>query len=149
MLPQLVNSRVIRLGKSWIDFDKEFFIDLRSDFSMNSLSRYRKLLENGKAIFVNDGTTLFSSKSQRAKDRLVGGLSELLADEAYTYQDWNDKFTLEGKVTMILNITSESYQNEKNRLFGLTFSERFLTVHTVLTEAEKRDLPDYEGLKWT
>jgi len=116
---------------------------------MNSLSRYRKLLENGKAIFVNDGTTLFSSKSQRAKDRLVGGLSELLADEAYTYQDWNDKFTLEGKVTMILNITSESYQNEKNRLFGLTFSERFLTVHTVLTEAEKRDLPDYEGLKWT
>jgi hypothetical protein len=118
-------------------FDEEFWINLKSDFTMNSLRRYRDDLKEGKCLLVNDGTTLFASKAQRTKDRLVGGLSELLSDEAYTYQDFGQKFTLKGKVTVIMNITSEAFQNYKDRLFGLTFSERFLTLHHVLTKQEK------------
>jgi hypothetical protein len=117
-------------------FSREFWLDLQSDFTMNSLHRYKTELEKGKCLFVNDGTTLFASKSQRTKDRLVGGLSELLSDESYTYQDFGSKFTLKGNVTMILNITSQAYENYKDRLFGLTFSERFLTVHHVPTKRE-------------
>lgn len=55
-------------------FDKDFLIDLKSDFTMNSLSKYKQPIENGKCLFVNDGTTLLASKSNRTKDRLVGGL---------------------------------------------------------------------------
>lgn len=120
-------------------FDAEFWIDLKSDFTMNSLRAYRGELEAGKCLFVNDGTTLFASKPQRSKDRLVGGTSELLSDESYTYQDYGHKFTLKGKVTMVMNITSEAYKNYKDRLFGLTFSERFLTAHHAFTSQQKEE----------
>jgi hypothetical protein len=134
-----------RQGKSFTSnevmkvFAEEFWLDLRSDFTINSLNRYRGELESGKCLLVNDATTLFASKSQRTKDRLVGGLSELLSDECYTYQDFGYRFTLRGKVTMIVNITSEAYQNYKNRLFGLTFSERFLTVHHAFSQQDKTE----------
>jgi hypothetical protein len=120
-------------------FDEEFYLNLGSDFTMNSLRRHRSDLETGKCLLVNDATTLFASKSQRTKDRLVGGLSELISDGCYTYQDFGQKFTLKGAVTMIFNITSEAYQNYKDRLFGLTFSERFLTVHHAFSLQEKNE----------
>lgn len=120
-------------------FDEEFWIDLKSDFTIHSLKRYKQELEGGKCLFVNDGTTLLASKANRTKNRLVGGLSELLSDGSYTYQDFLRHFTLNGKVTMVVNITSEAYQNYKDRLFGLTFSERFLTFHYVLTKLEKEE----------
>jgi hypothetical protein len=104
---------------------------------MNSLSQYTDEFKSGKSLVVNDGTTLFASKSARTKDRLVGGLSELISDGSYTYQDFSKKWTIAGRVTMILNMTSEAYLNYKDRLFGLTFSERFLTVHYAMTKTEK------------
>jgi hypothetical protein len=38
---------------------------------------------------------------------------------------------------MVMNITSEAYQNNKDRLLGLTFLERLLTVHHVMSAEEK------------
>ena len=121
-------------------FDPSFYIDLGSDFTMNSLRRYENKLKTGKCLACNDGTTEFASKSRRTKDRLAGGLSELLSDGKYTYQDGanpKSKFTLQGNVTLIMNLTSESYQHNKNTLFGTTFSERLLPVHHRLTREEK------------
>jgi len=117
-------------------FDKKFWLDLQSDFTLNSLVRYKKKLKRSVCLFVNDATTLFASKAKRFKDRLVGGLSGLLADEIYIYQDFRKKFTLQGKITLVMNMTSESYRNYKNRLLGLTFTERLLTLHHVLTKQE-------------
>ena len=119
-------------------FDNEFWLNLQSDFSMNSLKRYKKKLRQNVCLFINDGSTLFASKAQRFKDRLVGGLSELLADEVYVYQDYRKKFTLQGQITLVMNMTSESYQNNKDRLLGLTFTERLLTLHHVLSESDMR-----------
>jgi hypothetical protein len=104
---------------------------------MNSLLRYKREIEIGKCLFVNDGTTLFASKSHRTKERLLGGLAELISDKAYTYQDFGELSPLKGDATMIMNITSEAYENYKDRMFGLTFSERFLTVHYAMTNEEK------------
>lgn len=117
-------------------FDDEFWINTQSDFTIHSLERYKKKLKKSRCLIINDGTTLFASKSKRTKDRLVGGLSELLADESYIYQDFNRKFILKGKITLIMNMTSEAYRNHKDRLLGLTFSERVLTLHHVLTKPE-------------
>ena len=60
------------------------------------------------------------------------------SDGKYIYQNFREKFVLEGAVTTIWNITSEAYQNYKDRLFALTFSQRFLTVHYVLTAKERK-----------
>jgi hypothetical protein len=117
-------------------FENEFWINARSDFTIHSLEKYKEKLKESRCLFVNDGTTLFASKSKRTKDRLVGGLSELLADEVYTYQDFNRKFSLKGKVTLIMNMTSEAYRNYKDRLLALAFSERVLTLHHALTKPE-------------
>jgi len=87
-------------------------------------------------LFVNDATTLFASKAKRFKDRLVGGLSALLADGIYIYQDFRKKFTLRGMITLVMNMTSQSYRNYKDRLLGLTFIERVLTLHHVLSKPE-------------
>jgi hypothetical protein len=121
-------------------FDEKLWLDLKSDFTLNSLHAYKKELAQSRSIFINDATTLFASKSQRTKDRLIGGLSELLSDESYTYQDCLNKFTLEGKVTVVMNLTSESFKTYKDRLFErLTFSERILRVHHVLSKQETAD----------
>lgn len=117
-------------------FDDKFWLDLQSDFTLNSLKRYKKKLKQSVCLFVNDATTLFASKAKRFKDRLVGGLSGLLADEIYIYQDFKKKFTLQGKVTLVMNMTSGAYRNYKDRLLGLTFLERVLTLHHVLSKPE-------------
>jgi hypothetical protein len=118
-------------------FGEKFYLNLGSDFTMNSLRRYKHAIEDGICFFVNDGTTLLASKPQRMKNRLVGGSSELVSDGRYTYMDFGQKFTLRGAVTVNFNITSESFMNNKDRLFGLTLSERFLTVYHVFTQQDK------------
>ena len=121
-------------------FDEKLWIDLKSDFTMNSLFAYKEEIAQSKALFINDATTLFASKSQRSKDRLIGGLSELISDGSYTYQDYKQKCTLQGNVTTVMNLTSESFKTYKDRLFErLTFSERVLRVHHILSNQEKAD----------
>lgn len=118
-------------------FDKEFWLDAHSDFTMHSLEKYKDIIKNGICILINDATTLLRSIAKRAKDRLVGGLSELFSDGSYVNQDYRGKVVdLKGWVTAILNITSESYKNNEERMLGLTFLERALTVHYVLTKQE-------------
>jgi hypothetical protein len=106
---------------------------------MNSLRRYKEVFLLGVCLFANDVTAWLSSKAQRIKDRAIGGLSELMSDGKYIYQDFRQILELIGSVTMVLNITSEAFQNNKDRLFGSTFSERLLTVHYVMTKKEKEE----------
>lgn len=122
-------------------FDKDFYIDLGSDWTMPALRHYQNEISSGKCLLINDATLLFASKSQRSKDRITNGLSELIADQKYIYQNFcqENKFVLKGKVTAIMNITTEAYEDYKNRLFKLTFAERFLTLYHELTRSEKED----------
>jgi hypothetical protein len=117
-------------------FSEEFYLNLRSDFTMNSLKRYKKEIAENRCWLINDGTTLLASKAQRTKDRLVGGFSEMLADSIYTYQDFNSKFVLKGWTTQVMNITAESFLNYKDRLLGLTFLERAVTLYHCLTQQD-------------
>jgi hypothetical protein len=82
---------------------------------------------------------LLSSTITCARNRIIGGFSEIMSDGTYTYQDFLQKLQLKGKVTSIWNITSESYQYNKDYLFGATFSERSLTVHYAPTKAKKEE----------
>jgi hypothetical protein len=86
---------------------------------------------------VNDATLLLASKVQRFKDRIINAFAELLSDGKYIYQNFKERLVLEGSVTTIWNITNEAYQNYKDRLFSLTFTQRLLAVHYSPTKAER------------
>ncbi len=116
--------------------DKEFWIDLGSDWTMNSLRRFVDCIDH-KCLLVDDAVVLLNSKVLRAKDRLVGGLGEWISEEQYTYRDFGKTWTLSGIITMVINITSESFLHNKDTLFGSTFIERFLPVHHAFTKLEK------------
>ena len=120
-------------------FDKIFWLDIRSDFTTHSLQKYRDIIRNNVCIVVNDGTILLASLTKRQKNRLFGALAELFSDGRYVNQNFKGIVVdLEGQVTLIFNLTSEAFKNYKDRMLGLTFLERGVTVHFVLSEHEKK-----------
>jgi len=122
-----------------IIFPKKYWIDVGSDFTIHGLHKEYGENVNGKTFMVNDATVLFSSKSARTKERLVGALAELLSDEEFKYKDFRHQWTIYGKCTAIVNQTTESFNYYKNKLEYSTVLERFLVVHYKLTLEEQRE----------
>jgi len=120
-------------------FDKSYWIDVGSDFTIHGLYEDYGDDVNGKTFMVNDATVLFASKSSRTKDRLVGALSELLSDGKYEYKDFGHQWNLHGRCTAIVNQTTESFNYYKNKLEYSTVLERFLVAHYKLTLEEQRE----------
>ncbi len=133
------------------------WIDLGIDVTMNSiLERFRKgetANLGRKALFLDDLAILLTSKTYKAKERLIGGLTALLSDGVWSYGERNKPFlVLEGKVSLIANLTLEKYERNKNTLFSSTFHERFLTVFYSLPETEINSWLDHKdeklSIKW-
>jgi len=120
-------------------FPEKYLIDVGSDFTIHGLHEEYGDDVDGKTFMVNDATVLFSTKSPRGKDRLVGALAELLSDGKYEYKDFRQQWTIQGKCTAIINQTTESFNYYKNRLEYSTVLERFFTSHHRLTLAEQRE----------
>ena len=148
MLPRprlcLLHITPSRQGKSFTlkeimqIIDKEFWIDLGSDWTMNSLRRFVDCIDH-KCLLVDDAVVLLNSKVLRAKDRLVGGLGEWISEEQYTYRDFGKTWTLSGIITMVINITSESFLHNKDTLFGSTsLSGSYLYITLSLSSKKKR-----------
>lgn len=120
-------------------FKKSYYLKTGSDFTIFTLTKlYRENKLKDKCIVVNDGTVLFSTKAKRTKDRLIGGLSELLADGEYIYGERLKDEVIKGKFSMIMNMTVESYDKYKYKLSSSTFLERFLTVYYNLPYSERK-----------
>jgi hypothetical protein len=120
---------------------KKWSLPLKSDFTIHSLYEENKTKEgianvNGKCFLINDATLLFSSKGKQTKQRLVNGLAELMTDEEYKYGDFSRHFIIKGQISVILNITTESYNQNLKNLLGNTFDERCLTLHSELSQKE-------------
>lgn len=118
---------------------KSMYLHLGSDFTIHSLEKHYGKVINKKCLIINDGTLLLSSKSKRTKDRLVNGLAELLSEGIYKYGErTTPEILLEGRVSILMNMTSESYEQYKDDLLGKTFTERFLTFFYGMPIAEQR-----------
>jgi len=90
-----------------------------------------------RCLMINDATLLFASKKANVKDRLVNALAELLSENKYVYGDRvNPKLSIEARISMIMNMTLESYNKYQSTLIGSTFLERFLTLFYSMTEEE-------------
>ena len=126
---------------------KKNFIDLPSDTTINSLLEEYKNFGK-KVLFINDCTTLFATKSSRTKERLVGGCTNLLTEGEWSYGDKATRVSkLTGFVSMIVNMTNESYNEYEARLLGITFLERFLTIFYRLPEQDIRYFLEHKNEK--
>jgi hypothetical protein len=114
-------------------------IQIGSDFTMHDIAEHYKNKLDKKCIVINDGTLLLTSKSKKTKDRLVNGLAELLSDKRYRYGDRLSEIVLKGRISVIMNMTAESYERYKNELLGSTFLERFTSLFYAMSKAEQRE----------
>jgi len=114
---------------------------LKDDDTMHAIfERYR----NGnvanlgrKALFLDDATTLFATKPKRVKDRIISGFTKLLSQGDWSYGErQNPDLILKGNISLIMNLTLESYMKYESKLLGSTFLERFLTIFYNLSEPE-------------
>ena len=131
-------------------FPKNYNIQLGSDFTIFDIYEHHGRGKNGihkKCLMINDATVLFASKGKRSKDRLVGALGELISDGFYRYGDRLSQFILKGRVSVVMNMTSESYNQYSKMLLGSSFLERFITLfyampwkeqYNFMKEKEKR-----------
>jgi hypothetical protein len=131
---------------------KKNFIDMPSDTTMNSLLEEYKNFGK-RALFINDFTTLFATKNTRTRERLIGGCTNLLTEGEWSYGDKTTRVAkLTGFVSMIVNMTNESYNSYSSRLLGITFLERFLTVFYRMPEQDIRHFLEHKEekmkIKW-
>ena len=122
-------------------FSNKYYLDMGSDFTIHSLYyqfylKDKKVFTN-RCLMINDGTLLFSSKEARGKQRLINGMAEILSEGIYIYAERLDTFTINGKISVIINMTNESFKQNKNKLLSSTFLERFLTVHYRIPDDEQ------------
>jgi len=122
-------------------FSPTMWINLGSDFTVHGIMKQYPLKKgkhsiHKKCMLINDGTLLLASKAKRTKDRLINAFAELLSEGEYIYIDWQGDQYLKGDVSLIMNMTNESYEQNKKYLFECTFLERMLTVFFEQDEEE-------------
>lgn len=120
---------------------KNWSLPLKSDFTIFGLYEQTKIKEgtasiNCKCLMVNDATLWLSAQAPRSKQRSINGIAELMTESLYKYACWNKTFIIKGQITVILNITIDSYNRNLKLLLGDTFDERALTVFAELTKEE-------------
>jgi hypothetical protein len=117
---------------------KSMILDVGSDFTIHSLNEQFKGIIPPGCLMINDLTLLMSSKGKRTKDRLFGGLAELMSEGRYQYGDRQSQFILKGHPSLICNMTAESYQQNKETMEISTFLERMLTIYYFLSEDDMK-----------
>jgi hypothetical protein len=97
-------------------FPKSYCIADIDDFTMHALlERNKQKSISKKCILINDGNSLFRSKSPRMRERLLSGLARLLSDGEWNYGDrFDPKTSIKAKCSSLMNITHETY-NEKDK----------------------------------
>src|SRR3990167_1208491 len=119
---------------------KSQVIDLHSDFTINSLEKqFKNTKKLDRSWFINDATLLFSSKAPRTRSRLINAFSEIMSEGIYKYGDFSKEFSIEANCTIIMNMTTKSFNQYETEELGNTFLERTLTIFYSVTEEEERD----------
>ncbi|MHA3964988.1 MAG: hypothetical protein AM325_015785 [Candidatus Thorarchaeota archaeon SMTZ1-45] len=117
-------------------FGKRDIVDFGSDFTIHGIAEQydkgRKI--NNKTCLINDLTLLFGSKSKQAKERLINALAELLSEGSYGYKNFRGNWELNARISLIGNVTIDSYMKYYKELIESTFGERCLTVFYIVDD---------------
>ncbi len=120
-------------------FPKKWSIKLGSDFTIHDIYEHFGPDLGKVCLMVNDATLLLTSKGKKTKDRLINALAELISDREYSYGDRMSRVALTGKVSLLMNMTLESYQYYKDMLLGSSFMERVITLFYAMPMREQMD----------
>ena len=120
-------------------FGKRNIINFGSDFTIHGLAeQYDKGRGiNNKTCLINDLTLLFGSKSKQAKERLINALAEMLSEGSYAYKNFKENWEMKARISLIGNITIETYMKYYKELLESTFGERCLTLYNVVERDEE------------
>lgn len=110
----------------------KYFENFGSDFTIHSLmEKYHDGKDMSNKIGgINDMVVLFTSKSSRGKDRLLGAFAESLSEGRYTYSDFSGEIEWSpGRYGLVANMTFEKYELMQQELVESTFDERLLKFY--------------------
>jgi hypothetical protein len=136
-LPQKLNLFIVAPPgqfKSVLDreisniFVPNMVTNLGSDMTIHSLNKHFKGLIPKTCIVINDYTMLIHTKEKRTRLRLEGGLAELISEGKYSYGDFKQTFCLKGQPSMIINMSYEAFNLNKNRMSESTFLDRLMLL---------------------
>lgn len=118
-------------------FGKQFFIYVEGETTIHGMiSDYGKDID-GKCVILNDGNLLFNALGRRTKQRWLSAMSVLLTERKYTYSERQERLSLEGRVSLIINIPSDTFYEHKKELFSSTLGNRSLIIHSWMNEEER------------
>lgn len=114
-------------------------VNFGSDFTIHGLAeQYDKGRGiNNKTCLINDLTLLFGSKSKQAKERLINALAEMLSEGSYAYKNFKGNWEMKARISLIGNITIETYMKYYKELLESTFGERCLTLYNIVDRKDE------------
>jgi hypothetical protein len=98
-------------------FPKNMVCNLGSDMTIHALHRIFKGKIPKTCLVINDYTMLVHTKDKRTRLRLEGGLAEIMSEKKYTYGDFEKQFVLDGDCSILMNMSYEAFNLNKNRMF--------------------------------
>ena len=118
-------------------FSKKFFIYIEGETTIHGMiSDYGSDID-GKCVILNDGNLLFNALSKRTKQRWLSAMSVILTERKYTYSERKERLSLEGRISLIINIPSDTFDEHKKEFFGSTLGNRSLILHAWMDEEDR------------
>jgi len=127
-------SKTLELAEQM--FDKDMYIWLSGDTTINALVQEYGTNLDGKSIDVDEGALLFTAMHKRSSSRWLTGFSHLYSEEKYKFGIQRDRFELRGRISLVINIPAPQFYRHKTELFDVTLADRALILHSWLKSAQ-------------
>jgi len=117
-------------------FDKDMYIYLSGDTTINALENEYGTDLDGMCILVDDGNLLYSAMHKRSSSRWSTAISVLYSEGKYKFGIQRESFVLTGRISFVINISAPAFQRHKTELFDVTLGDRVFIAHSWLKSAE-------------
>jgi len=148
---------------AWRFFNRDRYLDLSGDETVHGLKnaygtpfpqskKFETLvILSGKCLCVDEGNLLLRAMSGKGKIRWLSGFSQLYSKGHYDYVSELGSFRIVGRISLIINITTDLYAKSENVLRDTTLGQRSVTLFTWLKDSEKVHVREnfrrFRGLK--
>ncbi len=117
-------------------FSKDMYVYIDGEKTIHRIRRDYGENLSGKCFIINDGTMIFNALGSRTKSRWLGAFAGLLTEENYEYGDNINRFTLKGRISLLINMPTPIWNYNKNRIFNSTLGNRLDVIHLWLRKKQ-------------